>query len=90
VVAEAALVGGGGLFLLRVTGDQGRVDVQDQAGQLTSQGLPNADDSHLFLKNKVTPPAYLSCGTPTWTCSTVDYKAGTRAHIESMGYTSAS
>ncbi|BFO13924.1 hypothetical protein SHKM778_03120 [Streptomyces sp. KM77-8] len=31
VATEATLVGGGGLFLLGVAGDQGRVDVQDQA-----------------------------------------------------------
>jgi hypothetical protein len=31
VVAEAAFVGGGGLLLLGVAGDQGGVDVQDQA-----------------------------------------------------------
>jgi hypothetical protein len=39
VVAEAAFVGGGGLFLLGVAGDQGRVDVQDQTRQFTSSGV---------------------------------------------------
>ncbi|KOV67161.1 hypothetical protein ADL00_16380 [Streptomyces sp. AS58] len=39
MVAEAAFVGGGGLFLLGVAGDQGGVDVQDQAGQFTASGL---------------------------------------------------
>ncbi|MCX5383167.1 HAD family acid phosphatase [Streptomyces sp. NBC_00083] len=44
------------------------------------------DAAHFFLKDKANPPAYLSCAKPTWTCSTVDYKAGTRKHIESLGY----
>jgi predicted secreted acid phosphatase len=44
------------------------------------------DAAHFFLKDKVNPPAYLSCGKPTWTCSTADYKSGTRKHIESLGY----
>ncbi|MGW1891780.1 HAD family acid phosphatase [Streptomyces sp. NPDC002004] len=45
------------------------------------------DDEHLILKDKVNPPSYLdSCAKPTWTCTTVQYKGGTRAHIESEGY----
>ena len=43
----------------------------------------------LFLKDKANPPSYLSaCATPgTWTCTTVQYKSGTRAHIENdLGY----
>ncbi|MET9414767.1 HAD family acid phosphatase [Streptomyces klenkii] len=44
---------------------------------------PAADTAHFFLKNKKTPPAYLPCGA---TCNTVEYKAGTRKHIESQGY----
>jgi hypothetical protein len=39
VVAEAAFVGGGGLFLLGVAGDQGGVDVQHQTRQFTSSGV---------------------------------------------------
>ncbi|MGW5237168.1 HAD family acid phosphatase [Streptomyces nodosus] len=48
----------------------------------------NLDAAHMFLKNADTPPSYLkSCATPgTWTCTTVQYKAGTRKHIESLGY----
>ena len=38
VEAEAALVGGCGLLLLGVAGDQRGVDVQDQAGQVASAG----------------------------------------------------
>jgi hypothetical protein len=44
---------------------------------------PPADPAHFFLKNSANPPAYLSCGA---TCTTVQYKSGTRAHIESEGY----
>ncbi|MDQ0990191.1 HAD family acid phosphatase [Streptomyces sp. V3I7] len=49
----------------------------------------NLDAAHMFLKDKANPPAYLSgCATPgTWTCTTVQYKAGTRKHIEQdLGY----
>ncbi|MEV0265198.1 HAD family acid phosphatase [Streptomyces sp. NPDC050617] len=42
-----------------------------------------ADRAHLYLQNKKTPPSYLPCGS---TCTTVEYKAGTRKHIESQGY----
>ncbi|MFF0598284.1 HAD family acid phosphatase [Streptomyces antibioticus] len=49
----------------------------------------NLDAGHMFLKNAANPPSYLSgCATPgTWTCTTVQYKAGTRRHIErDLGY----
>ncbi|MEU3547863.1 HAD family acid phosphatase [Streptomyces longwoodensis] len=49
----------------------------------------NLNADHMFLKNTATPPAYLSaCATPgTWTCTTVQYKSGTREHIErDLGY----
>lgn len=48
----------------------------------------NLDSAHMFLKDAANPPAYLSaCATPgTWTCTTVQYKGGTRKHIESLGY----
>ncbi|MEV5984281.1 HAD family acid phosphatase [Streptomyces sp. NPDC052051] len=48
----------------------------------------NLDAAHIFLKDAANPPAYLkSCATPgTWKCTTVEYKSGTRAHIESLGY----
>src|SRR5689334_15268220 len=49
----------------------------------------NLDTDHMFLKDKANPPAYLSaCATPgTWTCTTVQYKGGTRKHIEDdLGY----
>ncbi|MEU5433619.1 HAD family acid phosphatase [Streptomyces sp. NPDC020719] len=57
------------------------------AANLTRAGYAvPVDTAHFFLKDKTNPPAYLSCGKPKWTCSTVDYKSGTRKHIEDMGY----
>ncbi|MET9255566.1 HAD family acid phosphatase [Streptomyces sp. NPDC048182] len=46
------------------------------------------DAAHLFLKDKADPPAYLrGCATVgAWKCTTVQYKEGTRKHIESTGY----
>ncbi|MFD7709971.1 HAD family acid phosphatase [Streptomyces sp. NPDC059785] len=48
----------------------------------------NLDAGHIFLKDTANPPSYLSgCATAgSWTCTTVQYKAGTRKHIESLGY----
>ncbi|MET8946581.1 HAD family acid phosphatase [Streptomyces sp. NPDC004542] len=49
----------------------------------------NLDAGHMFLKNAASPPSYLSaCATPgAWTCTTVQYKSGTRKHIEDdLGY----
>ncbi|MFJ9379122.1 HAD family acid phosphatase [Streptomyces sp. NPDC101455] len=48
----------------------------------------NLDADHMFLKNTANPPSYLSgCATAgTWTCTTVQYKSGTRKHIEDLGY----
>ncbi|MET8559574.1 HAD family acid phosphatase [Streptomyces flaveolus] len=49
----------------------------------------NLDAGHMFLKDKANPPAYLEdCATPgTWNCTTVQYKSGTRQHIEDdLGY----
>jgi hypothetical protein len=42
------------------------------------------DAAHLYLK-QAAPPSYLHCVAVT-TCTTIEYKSGTRAHIESMGY----
>lgn len=50
---------------------------------LTKVGYTAPDADHLYLKNAANPPAYLSCGS---TCTTIQYKSGTRAHIESLGY----
>ena len=49
----------------------------------------NLDAGHMFLKDAANPPSYLgACATPgTWTCTTVQYKSGTRKHIEQdLGY----
>ncbi|WP_217162812.1 HAD family acid phosphatase [Streptomyces sp. AC512_CC834] len=49
----------------------------------------NLDTGHIFLKDEADPPSYLShCATPdAWNCTTVQYKAGTRRHIErDLGY----
>jgi predicted secreted acid phosphatase len=64
----------------------GRPEAQraDTVRNLTAVGYKAAPDTaHLYLKDKVNPPAYLSCGS---TCTTIEYKSGTRAHIESLGY----
>jgi hypothetical protein len=64
----------------------GRPEAQraDTVRNLAAVGYkPAADTAHLYLKNAAAPPAYLPCGA---TCTTVQYKSGTRAHIESMGY----
>ncbi|MFH8343814.1 HAD family acid phosphatase [Streptomyces sp. NPDC018045] len=41
------------------------------------------DRAHVYLKDKKNPPAYLPCGA---NCTTVEFKSGTRKHIESRGY----
>ncbi|MDF3302158.1 HAD family acid phosphatase [Streptomyces tropicalis] len=48
----------------------------------------NLDAGHMFLKDAANPPSYLSdCATPgSWKCTTVQYKSGTRKHIEDLGY----
>jgi hypothetical protein len=63
----------------------GRPEAQ-RAGTVTNLvkvGFAAPDADHLYLKNSANPPAYLSCGS---TCTTIQYKSGTRAHIESLGY----
>lgn len=53
-------------------------------GNLAKVGYAaKADKTHLFLKNKENPPPYLPCGAD---CTSVEYKSGTRAHLESLGY----
>ncbi|HEY3478578.1 MAG TPA: HAD family acid phosphatase, partial [Streptomyces sp.] len=64
----------------------GRPEAQraDTVRNLTAVGYkPAPDTTHLYLKNAASPPAYLPCGS---TCTTIEYKSGTRAHIESLGY----
>jgi HAD superfamily, subfamily IIIB (Acid phosphatase) len=72
-----------GITVFYVTG---RPEAQraPSAANLAAAGYtPAADADHLFLKNSANPPAYLPCGA---TCTTVQYKSGTREHIESEGY----
>lgn len=45
-------------------------------------GVP-LDRKHVYLKDKENPPPYLPCGA---TCTTTEFKSGTRKHIESLGY----
>lgn len=53
------------------------------AANLAAVGYPVADEAHLFLKNTASPAPYLACGAK---CSVIEYKSGTRAHIEDLGY----
>ena len=57
------------------------------AGNLVKVGYTVPTDvDHLYLKFPAgSPPAYLHCAAVT-TCTTIEYKSGTRAHIESLGY----
>ncbi|WP_181768943.1 HAD family acid phosphatase [Streptomyces albidus (ex Kaewkla and Franco 2022)] len=41
------------------------------------------DKKHFYLKDKENPPPYLECGSD---CTTIEYKSGTRKHIESEGF----
>ncbi len=50
---------------------------------LSAVGFPAATASNLFMKNAAAPPSYLPCGA---TCTTDQYKADTREHIEHLGY----
>jgi len=65
----------------------GRAEAQraDTVRNLTAVGYSaTPDTTHLYLKNNANPPAYLTCAAAT--CTTIEYKSGTRAHIESLGY----
>jgi len=55
---------------------------QPTAAGLQAVGFPQPDG--LFLKPTGKAPDYLQCGTH---CTTVQYKAGTRAHLEQQGST---
>jgi len=63
----------------------GRPESQRAATEanLASTGYGTIDDSKLFLK-QTTTPSYLTCATAS--CTTIEYKSGTRAHIQSQGY----
>jgi predicted secreted acid phosphatase len=51
---------------------------------LTNAGYPAPQAGHLFLKPSM-PPSYLRCANAP-TCTTIEYKSGTRAYITSQGY----
>jgi hypothetical protein len=51
---------------------------------LTSAGYAVPQAGHLFLKPP-TPPSYLHCANPS-SCTTTEYKSGTRKYISSLGY----
>jgi predicted secreted acid phosphatase len=51
---------------------------------LTSAGYAAPPAGHLFLKPP-TPPSYLHC-VQAPTCTTTEYKSGTRKYISSLGY----
>jgi len=51
---------------------------------LTSAGYAAPQGGRLFLKPAV-PPAYLHCAKAP-SCTTIEYKSGTRKHISSEGY----
>jgi predicted secreted acid phosphatase len=51
---------------------------------LTSAGYAAPQAGHLFLKPPA-PPSYLNCANPS-SCTTTEYKSGTRKHISSLGY----
>jgi hypothetical protein len=52
---------------------------------LTTAGYAAPQPGHLFLKPS-TPPSYLHCANPS-SCTTIEYKSGTRKYISSLGYT---
>jgi predicted secreted acid phosphatase len=52
---------------------------------LTSAGYAAPQPGRLFLKPS-TPPSYLHCANPS-SCTTIEYKSGTRKYISSLGYT---
>ncbi len=51
---------------------------------LTSAGYAAPQAGHLFLKPS-SPPSYLHCAKAP-SCTTIEYKSGTRQHISSLGY----
>ena len=92
VPAMAALVDDAAKFGYTVFGITGRNDDQKKAslGNLDKVGI-SAFDGHADRfytkwtgKGTSTQPSYISCVA---TCTTVEYKAGTRKHIEKQGYT---
>ena len=65
----------------------GRPQTQTSATvtNLTNAGLPGSPGRAPVLKQPATTPSYLHCANAP-TCTTIEYKSGTRAHIASLGY----
>ncbi len=61
----------------------GRAETQraDTERDLAAAGYPDVTSDHLFMRDRTAPPAYLPCEP---TCTTVEYKSLTRAHIETL------
>jgi predicted secreted acid phosphatase len=72
-----------------IFGVTGRNDGQKAAtlGNLAKVGYTAFDDANFYTKfvSGTPVPDYLTCAAVT-SCTTVEIKAGTRAHIESLGY----
>jgi hypothetical protein len=61
----------------------------DTERDLARAGYPQVRSSHLFMRDKANPPAYLRycekpAATPATYCTTVQYKSSTRKHIETL------
>jgi predicted secreted acid phosphatase len=72
-----------------VFGVTGRTDTQEAAtlANLTKAGYGTtftADTLYTKWSGASPQPSYITCATAS--CTTVEYKAGTRKHIESLGY----
>lgn len=75
---------GHGYSIFYVTGrptSQTAATVKD----LTSAGYAAPAAGHLFLKPSA-PPSYVHCAAAP-TCTTIEFKSGTRKYISSLGYT---
>lgn len=80
LVSYAASHGYAVFFITGRPQSQTQATIQD----LTSAGYAAPQPGHLFLKPS-TPPPYLHCANPS-SCTTIEYKSGTRAFIASQGY----
>jgi hypothetical protein len=65
----------------------GQGDVDAHYPTPTDPDGPAGPEDGLYTKPMQNPaPAYLTCAANGASCSTIDYKSETRAHIESLGY----
>jgi len=72
-----------------IVGLTGRNDAQKDAtlGNLAKVGYHGFTAANYYTKwvSGSTPPAYIDCGSDN-TCSTIEYKSQTRAHVAAQGY----